>query len=52
MGISGPLVSLAIGSGCLTSAHALGWCSDRAGDSRLAALVWLGTSISRSPHST
>jgi Zn-dependent protease/predicted transcriptional regulator len=43
MGISGPLVSLAIGSGCLTSAHALGWVLlTEPVTPALAALVWLG----------
>jgi len=43
MGISGPLVSLAIGIGCLASAHALGWVIlTEPLSPALAAIVWLG----------
>lgn len=43
MGIAGPLVSLAIGLGCLSAAHGLGWVVlTEPATPALAALVWLG----------
>lgn len=43
MGIAGPLVSLAIGLGCLSAAHGLGWVLlTEPATPALAALVWLG----------
>jgi Zn-dependent protease len=43
MGIAGPLVSLAIGIGCLSAAYALGWIVlTEPPTPALAALVWLG----------